>query len=162
MSTVYWLLSPGQICQRSDSGRVNSRTAGSSMSQIEATVWSVEIRGATPSHRNRESEGLCCCEVSVPFFRQTDWSTARSGRYRTPHCLLGKTLRPLTDRRLQSAKRRPAVGVTRNISHVSFWEGPPGIDPFGDPIIPEPSTAALWGFGLVAIGIARRCLGRKR
>lgn len=33
-------------------------------------------------------------------------------------------------------------GDSREISHVSFWEGPPGVDPFGDPI-PEPASLAL-------------------
>lgn len=33
-------------------------------------------------------------------------------------------------------------GDSREISHVSFWEGPPGLDPFGNPI-PEPTAAAL-------------------
>ncbi|QDT01309.1 PEP-CTERM sorting domain-containing protein [Adhaeretor mobilis] len=34
-------------------------------------------------------------------------------------------------------------GDSRNMSHVSFWEGPPGTDPFGNPTVPEPSALVL-------------------
>jgi hypothetical protein len=34
------------------------------------------------------------------------------------------------------------IGDSRDISHVSFWEGPPGIDVFGNPV-PEPVSGLL-------------------
>ena len=42
-----------------------------------------------------------------------------------------------------------------DISHVTFWTGPPGIDPFGDPVVPEPSTWILTVGGCAMIALRR-------
>ncbi|MEQ8208620.1 MAG: hypothetical protein RH917_02215 [Lacipirellulaceae bacterium] len=40
-------------------------------------------------------------------------------------------------------------GDHREISHVSYWQGPHGIDPFGNPVVPEPAALSI---GSVLLG----------
>lgn len=47
-------------------------------------------------------------------------------------------------------------GDSRDISHVSFWGGPPGLDPFGNPNVPEPSMLVLAALAGVALYPALR------
>ncbi|QDT68888.1 hypothetical protein MalM25_18140 [Planctomycetes bacterium MalM25] len=50
------------------------------------------------------------------------------------------------------------VGASNEISHVSFWEGPPGLDPNGDPLIPEPGSLLLTAWACLALAAQRRAL----
>jgi hypothetical protein len=45
-------------------------------------------------------------------------------------------------------------GDSREISHVSFWVGPPNIDIFGNPV-PEPATCALLGVAVCSLMFRR-------
>lgn len=47
-------------------------------------------------------------------------------------------------------------GDSREISHVSFWQGPPGTDPFGNPLVPEPASLAIGSLLLGCLMLKRR------
>ncbi len=50
------------------------------------------------------------------------------------------------------------VGASNEISHVSFWGGPPGLNPNGDPLIPEPGALFLSAWSCVALTLRRQTL----